>query len=454
MSHTDIDIFLIRALGMEGNSLPLGLLSIQSYLKKHGYHARVWDRYVDRNIQHLRKALRGVSLVGISAMSVQSADAFYLAHSIRCWYPNIKIIFGGAHFTALPNSARKIADHVVIGEGEETIKNFLDARKKNENYDFILRQPPPENLDDIPSFSMDDLSPLIRTKDFLHIATARGCPYTCNFCLGENQRPGGIRHHSIDYVVDYIDQIVKTFGITSFNIVDDVFVLSPKRVLEFCNTVENNITEKLRFTCFTHSGHGSLGLYRRMYEVGFDKISMGVEHGNDRMLKFCGKKTTRRQVEETCKNMFDAKIHIDLTYILGNATETNETISETVDFAIHLHKRFKASSWFSFAQPLPGSQLFETATRYGTFLDRNLQSFQNVHPTYLPKGVSVDHLIKERKRGMTMANKNTMEKKNRRARLKDIARNLYKSWDPLSTKNELKRVMSITGPILPENSND
>ncbi len=440
------DILLIRSLGVDANSLPQGLLYLQSFLRKHGYKAKIWDRYVNRNIFQLRKALKNVPVVGISAMSIQSADAIYLSKTIRHWYPEIKIVLGGVHFTALPDTAIGIADNVVIGEGETAIKDYLDSCY---NLDFKITRLPIEHLDEIPKFTMKDLKPLIRTKDHFHIIRARGCPYRCNFCLSKEQRPGGLRYHSIVYVVDYLREVVETFDIKSFFIVDDIFVLSPRRVYEFCDAVETQIKKKLTFSCFTHSGHGSLELYKRMEEVGFEKISMGVEHGNDRLLEFCGKKTTKKVIEETCAKMFQANIKINLTYILGNATETNETISETVDFAIHLHEKFNTSSWFSFMQPLPGSALFNNATQYGAYLNNDLQFYSNTNPVYLPFGVSREHLISERERGMKLANKqsNTLKSLKLLPYVKNKIRQLYGQINTLSIDNELKRVRSIVGPV-------
>lgn len=400
---TKVDILLIRAKGVEGNTLPQGLLSIQSFLKEQGYIAEIWDRYINKSIKQLKNVLKDIAVVGISAMTSQAKDAIYLAKKIKRWYPKIKIIVGGVHFTALPGDALGIADNVVVGEGETTIKNYLDSGCVS---NFEIKGNPVKNLDDISKIAMADVKSLVRQKNCFHILTSRGCTYRCNFCLGESQRPKGIRYHSIDYIVDYIKDIIKTLGIKSFFIVDDIFVLNSKRVYAFCDAVESKIHDKINLECFTHAGHGDLKLYQRMKAVGFNKISFGVEHGNNRLLEFCGKKTTTKTVEETCSIIRKAGIELNLTYILGNATETNKTIAETVDFGIYLHKKCDASSWFSFMQPLPGSDLYNRATKYGKWLIKNNNQFtSNIKPVYLPFGVSRKHLINEHKRGMRGANK-------------------------------------------------
>lgn len=438
------DIVLIRALGYEGNSLPQGLLCLQAYLREHGYRSTIWDRYVDHRIEGLKNALRHVSVVGISAMSIQSADAIYLAKLIRRWYPATKILFGGVHFTALPRTARGIADHVIVGEGERAIKAYLDQK---EGWPFVIDCPPLECIDDVPQFAAEDIAPLLRTDADFHLVTGRGCPYRCNFCLSKEQRPSGLRFHSVNRVIRYVEDVVTKLQIRSFNIVDDIFVLNLKRVHEICDAIETEIGGHLQFSCFTHSGHGSRGLYERLRSVGFTKISMGVEHGNDEMLEFCGKHTTKAQIEKTCEEMFDAGLQINLTYILGNAKETNDTITETVDFAIYLHRRFQTSSWFSFAEPLPGSALYENAMDYGEFLVRDLQTYSNLNPVYLPFGVSKSHLVSERRRGLELANPAPD-----RSRFSFWRRHLRSYFARRRTERlnrELSRVRSIVGPIIP-----
>lgn len=456
------DILLIRALGPETKSLPLGLLYMQSYLRKFGYTAKIFDRYKNRSIDALKSELDGVSLVGISAMSIQSADAIYLSNLIRKWYGNkIKIIMGGNHFTALPWTAKKYADHVFIGEAEVSLKNFLDNGAKSDN--FVIPSVPLENLDDIPQFSMKEAKRLLISKHDLFLPTSRGCPYRCNFCFGSEQRQGGLRYHSVKHMMKLMRSLVDEVKINSFYICDDIFVLSPKRVYEFCDALDKNNLSRLSYKCFTHSGHGNLALYSRMRQAGFKTMVMGVEHGNNRLLKYCGKRTTTAIIEQTCKTIFDAGLQLHLTYILGNLTETNKTITETVDFGIYLHKKFQSSSWFSFMQPLPGSAAFTDARKYGRIIDPDLSNFFNRNPTYLPKGVSIRHLINERKRGMKKANFSTMSSMSEilKYRLNEapsmaaeaainFASGVIAKYDKNSIQNELKRVKAVVGPVVAE----
>lgn len=422
-------VFLIRASGFKTHSMPYGLLYIKSYLRRAGIDSYVFDRepQSNRSLKLLKNALLEYDpgVIGISAMTAQALDAKFIIKNIRKWVSKKIIIVGGVHFTALPHDGIKCgADYVNQGEGELSMLDFLINGPPKEGV--LIKGNSINELDDIPMTRMSDLRPFVRSpKNYhgkgFHVITARGCPYDCNFCLGRDQRPKGIRYHSMDYVVKYISQVVKEFGICSFNIVDDVFVIKPTRIMEFCEKVQKKIPISLRFHCFTHAGHGNVELYRKMREAGFHRISMGVEHGNDKILSLMGKCTTKAKIEETCFQIYKAGIHLNLTYILGNIEETNETITETIDFAIHLHKQYKASSWFSYMQPLPGSPVCNVAEKYGRYLSKK-HTYQNIDLCYVPFNVTVEHIIKERKRGMRLANSYDLQSMGQFERLKSIVR--------------------------------
>ncbi len=350
---------------------------------------------------------KNYKVIGISAMTFQAEDAKFLIKKIRKWLKNIIIVVGGVHFSALPQDGiNSGADYVIRGEGEITLLHCLNNGFPTDKK--IIQGETIKNLDDIPMIKMSDIQPFIKSPERyyykgLQTITARGCPYNCNFCLGRDQRPKGLRYHSIDSIIEFIHKIVKTFKITSFNIVDDIFVIKKSRVIEFCEKVKERISTNLRFHAFTHAGHGDLNLYRKMKEAGFHRISIGAEHGNADILEIMGKNITKAQIRRTTSQIFEAGIDANLLYVLGNIKETNETISETIDFAIFLHKKYNTTSWFSYMQPLPGSPVYEVAKKFGNFINRK-HIYHNIDLCYVPFRVSYNHIIKERERGMIQAN--------------------------------------------------
>ncbi|MFX0012599.1 MAG: B12-binding domain-containing radical SAM protein, partial [Candidatus Hermodarchaeota archaeon] len=325
----------------------------------------------------------------------------------REWMPNIIIIVGGVHFTAEPQDGLDFgADYVFRGESEKSLLDFMNNGPPEDNK--IIWGEPLENLDNIPNLTMDDVEPYIDwlrffVKPSFPLMGSRGCPYNCNFCLGKDQRPKGIRYHSIERIIDFISQIVEKFNVRTIGFFDDIFIMNNSRVREFCESIKKKISVPLEFECFSHVGHGNSELFHTMRRVGFTGIALGVEHGNDRILSILGKNITKAKIEERCSQIYRAGIKLSLCYILGNITETNKTITETVNFAIYLHNKYKARTWFSFMQPLPGSPIYKVAEQYGNYLSKSrIYHFTDLN--YVPFNVNVKHMIKERKRGMTLGN--------------------------------------------------
>lgn len=400
----DEEILLIRALGSGSISLPFGILSIDKYLKDNGYESTIFDRYTNTDINILItkiKSLTKLKVVGLSAMTIQLPDALYIAKIIKEIRPNIKIVMGGVHVTALPYSVKEFVDHIFMSEGENAMLKFV---KNGYEGDYILRGKPLQDLNSVSFFDIDLIGKLLGNQKLMYVMTSRGCPYRCNFCLGKEQRVKGIRYIDIDRVVDYIKEIVDRLGVTDFFITDDIFVMNRKRVVKFCELIREKIKKKISLNCFTHSGHGDAELYKLMKSVGFDKISIGIEHGTDELLDYCGKRTTLKIIDRTCSQIYNAGLKVNGCFIVGNLPETNETITKTVDFAIYIHKKFKSSSWISYAQPLPGSKLYTDSLLSGTVIERDFSKWDNESLVYVPKNVEEDHIISERHRGMRKAN--------------------------------------------------
>lgn len=436
------DVLLVRALGYDDGTttIPYGILSIDSFLRRHGFSSFVFDRHTHKgkSLRHFIELLKEKrpKLIGISAMTSQLLDAYYLIKVIRKILGNECILVcGGAHFTADTRIIEGV-DHIVRSDGEYALMEVLTGKHSQ----YIVRSKLVDDLDTIPPFETTVLSQFIPKIPGLvfPLITARGCPYKCNFCLSIDQRPERIRCHSVDYVIDFVGRINKDFKISKFFICDDIFVLDSKRVYEFCDKIEKIYGNNLDFMCFSHSGHGNVGLYKKMKKVGFNRVSIGVEHGNNELLEYCGKKTTLEKIRKTCHEMYEAGIQINATYILGNIIETNKTITETINFAIELHEKYKTRSWFSFAQPFPGSSMAQAAEIKGTFLERDYTQWTNRQPVYLPENVDYKHLMREYYRGFKCANEKHLFKF---VRLADITLpNLRKAYEYFLTVRELNRV--------------
>ena len=292
-----------KFLFIHNGSIPFGLLNIKAYMQKHNdYNIHIFN--YNSNPIALNRILQQFNpdIIGFSAMTLQFKNICNALNAIKKIAPTIPTVIGGIHVTALPQDGNNANfDYIVCGEGERT----FTSNQIN------LQSIPIKDLDEIP-FYVDDYLPYIHhynsSKGFL-ILTARGCPFSCNFCLSKEQRTPGMRYHSISYIIDMLQSLNQKYNLSSFFIGDDIFVIKPKRVIEFCDAVQ---PLKFQFHCFSHAGHGSYELYKYMYKAGFRRISLGVEHGNDKILKVAHKHATLASIENTCSIIHKAGLKLNL----------------------------------------------------------------------------------------------------------------------------------------------
>ncbi len=132
-----------------------------------------------------------------------------------CVYQEVKsskihsiFIAGGPHPSACPEETLHFFDYVVIGEGEETLPELIDALqsgkdisqvrgiafKENKKIIFTEKREPVA-LDDYPPFD----------PDVMHssIEITRGCPFSCAYCQTPQLFGHGMRHRSIDMISRY-----------------------------------------------------------------------------------------------------------------------------------------------------------------------------------------------------------------------------------------------------------
>jgi radical SAM superfamily enzyme YgiQ (UPF0313 family) len=92
-----------------------------------------------------------------------------------------------------------------------------------------------------------------------------------------------------------------------------------------------------------------------MYEAGCRLCSVGVESGSQMILDNIGKRITLDEIRNTVKILKKHKIKIHNCFVLGLPWETEETIEETIKFAIELNSNYIS---FYIANPFPGTRYF------------------------------------------------------------------------------------------------
>jgi radical SAM superfamily enzyme YgiQ (UPF0313 family) len=256
-------ILLINPLMSETTAFfPLGLGYIAQVLLNDGHHVSVLDINAHRwNDDEVKRKIKSFDfdVVGISALITQYSYVKWLTKVIKEFNSSAKIIVGGGLASSVPEIVlRKTeADIMVIGEGEVTTKELVDALeyskilnnvrgiqfKENNRISQTELRRPIENLDDIP-FPARNLFPMEKYIGGLfeypvysqiratNMITSRGCPYSCVYCdKGIFGQKFGAR--SPDNIVEEIELLIKEYKINGVSFNDDTFVLNKKECILF-----------------------------------------------------------------------------------------------------------------------------------------------------------------------------------------------------------------------------
>lgn len=163
-----------------------------------------------------------VDLVGITVMTDLVLRAYGIATSYRA--RGVRVVMGGIHPTVLPDEALQYADAVVAGEGETVWPRVL-ADAAADKLQRLYRAPAPTPLAGLPKPRWD-LYPRRSARSYTPAAsgieTARGCPYSCEFCSIASVMG---RRHRVRPVADVLDEIAAS-GNRQLFFVDDALALN------------------------------------------------------------------------------------------------------------------------------------------------------------------------------------------------------------------------------------
>ena len=381
--------------GIDNIKPPLGLGYLISYLKKILGFENL--KIIDSGRGLFEKISKeNPSLVGFTSYTVNYLQVTSLMRQIKEKL-GVPVIIGGPHISSLPRRLSPFADVGVIGEGEETflelIRLYLDKEKLNshdlekikgitfhKDGQVMITEPREliEPLDRIPppdrsSFDMGYFlkpRPLLFNNEYLRattVLTTRGCPYHCIYCQASAfwKKP---RMHSADYVADEIKALVDRYQVTGISIADDLFTLSKRRIKTLIELLRScRILGRVKFLVNSRADLMDGELIELLRELGVVKISLGVESGSERVLKYLkGGSVSVDQNREAIRLANRSGIGVYGCMMLGAPGETREDMAKTVDFIREVLNESPLNAFqVTVTTPLPGTELWDYALEKG-----------------------------------------------------------------------------------------
>ncbi|MCL2187134.1 MAG: B12-binding domain-containing radical SAM protein [Defluviitaleaceae bacterium] len=403
-----------------GRQIPLGIYYLAGYMLSKGYEVQVIDAEAENLTAEEIVQRVGVfkpNFIGIGSTTVAFHRALEVAHEIKAKF-SLPIILGGPHITSNYQHAMSypVFDYGVYGEGEITMHELCEALLSNaalhniqgviyrEEGQPVKNEPRPfiEDLDTLP-FPAYELIPDInkytpapsayKTLPVRSLITSRGCPGQCTFC-DKNIFGSKYRRRSAKNIFDEIILLRDQYGVKEIDFVDDTFLVDKKRVYElFALLDEANI--KLDWSCRArirdlHDDEFVAFIKKN----GCWKILLGIESGDDQILKEIRKNTTVEAIRHSVLACRKHKIKTAGFFIIGHPSETTETIEKTIKFALSLPLDDVVAT---INTPIPGSVQYRNAKNYGTLDETDWSQFNYWRPVFVPHGLTKEILLQKHK---------------------------------------------------------
>lgn len=381
---------------------PTDLMYLASVAEKEGFEAKICDYSQGGDlVEDLKEFKPDYLVVNVATPTLEhDLDALKIAKDIL---PNVVTIAKGAIFLTKSEDILKnheALDIVIFGEAEDTLKEILQGVEKplgiyyreDGQIKFSGVRPFIDNLDEIPFPARHLVDNTIyrrpdNNKVQAVVKVARGCPFHCFFCLATPVSGAKVRRRSVENIVEELKECVEKYNITNFVFWSDIFNLDKNWTIALCQAIIDSGL-KITWSANTRADTADDEMAKMMYKSGCRLVSIGVESGSQFMLEKMGKKITLDDVRRTVKTFKDAKIRIYNYFVIGLPWESEETVEETIRFAIELDSDFIS---FYTATPLPGSRFYEYAKEHDLF-DKET-SFENA---YFYPAVNTHNLTRDR----------------------------------------------------------
>lgn len=347
------------------------------------------------------------NVVGISAKSQNFTSACIVAKLIKEIDKEIIVIIGGPHPSMVGQEVLKCQaiNLAVKGEGEVTIIELLNAIESGSSLDSIkgliyrrgnlaVENPPRGFIKDLDSLSF----PYICAKEVLrdygkypkaafgYIFATRGCPYNCFFCGSRNIWSRQVRFRSPENVVREIKTLQRD-GLRLYYFVDDIFGVNKQYIIDLCGTFIEYCPD-IKWSCEFHVKLVDNETISLMKKAGCYQIQLGIESGNNEILKQMCKNITIEEALAAARIIKKYGIELQAFFIIGFLQETEATLNDTVTAM----KKIKCDVLtYSIFTPYPGTETFEFCKDNGLISENydislyNHQSPVNHFCMYIPK---------------------------------------------------------------------
>src|SRR5690348_47462 len=393
---------------------PLWCRLIGGYARDRGYAVEIIDaeaegwgpETVAARVTERRPLLVALVVFGHqpSASTQQMAAAGPTCRAIKQLDAEQRVIIVGGHVAALPQRTlhEEAVDFACNSEGPATITALLEVLRAHEAPDWSIvpglvwrdaetirsNVSPPliKDLDADLHGNVWDLLPMdkyrahnwqcfgsLETRQpYASIYTSLGCPYKCTFCcinapFGTNR----YRMRDAKSVAAEIDLLHNRYGVKTYKIIDEMFVLNERHVLGLCDELIARNYD-LNIWAYARVDTVKPHMLDKLRRAGVRWLALGIESGSEHVRDGAEKSFSQGEIVEIVRQIQKAGISVIGNFIFGLPDDDLTTMQQTLELATELNCEF--ANFYS-AMAYPGSPLYSVATERGWALPESWSGY-------------------------------------------------------------------------------
>jgi radical SAM PhpK family P-methyltransferase len=338
-----------------GESFSAAIAYLGTYLYRRGFTFDYINSFQDEK-DVLAEKLKKENILTIAITTTLYVSVFpilEIVDFIKRHNRSARIIVGGPFISTQVRNVNAMTStylfnsigadvYVNSSQGEATLVKIIDTLKnerplnrisniyyKTENRSYtstpVIRENNrlSENMVDWSLFSH-------RVGEYVVLRTSISCPFSCAFC-GFPEHAGKYQTANVKAIKQELDSLGPIKSVKSIYFIDDTFNVPMNRFKEILRMMIKN---KYKFKW--HSNFRCQFADREMVDLmkasGCEGVFLGIESGNDQILKNMNKSANIEKYLEGIAMLKEAGIITYGSFIIGFPGETSETLKDTVRF--------------------------------------------------------------------------------------------------------------------------
>ena len=316
--------------------------------------------------------------IGISSQfTPYCAEALTVASLVKSINPELPVIMGGAHVSAVPEDVlmHPSVDYAVLGEADDTLPLLLQRIKQDklpddiEGIGYKINGTPRikprrcfiNELDSLPfpaRHLLDFSRYTIKGKPYTVLITSRGCPQRCTYCSVSRVMGETFRVRSPEKVLQEVKHCKEEYGISLFDIEDDNFTLDQKRALQILNLLIEEFGED-ELQLFAMNGLSIFSLNKELIEnmkrAGFHHLDLSLGSVSHPASKKINRPYNPEKATTVLKQAAEYKLPTTTYIIFGIPGHTLADMVQSLIYLMGQETLIGPSIFY----PTPGTNVYE-----------------------------------------------------------------------------------------------